>query len=357
MLNSTTSSSRPAPTPNRPSPKLGVLHGAGYVGGELVRLLTAHPAVVLHVVTSRTYAGHPVHDAHPSLRGEIEHTFVAMEEVSLESLDALVVAAEHGHSMQVIPTLIEDGFDGPIVDLSADFRFRDASVYPNWFDLEHPAPRLLQKAAYGLPELREGTADASLVANPGCYATGIALALAPLAQQDVPFGAHVTALTGASGSGAIPSNATHFPTRDGNVKPYKVGGHQHEPEITQAIGAHVDLRFVPASGPWSRGIWGTAHVEWPHDLAPANVTKWFEAAYAEAPFVRLTPGALPALQPTLGTPFCDLGWTVQPNLVVVGFALDNLLKGAASQAVQNLNLALDLPEAEGLLSHSAPAVA
>jgi N-acetyl-gamma-glutamyl-phosphate reductase common form len=332
--------------------RVGVLHGAGYVGGELIRLLAAHPDAALHAVTSRTFAGQSVGAAHASLRGQVDCTFAAPDDVDLAALDALLVAGEHGQSMQVVPELLNSGFDGPIVDLSADFRFRDPAVYPEWFDVEHPAPALLEAAVYGLPEWTDEIARASLVANPGCYATGITLALAPLAQNDVPFTAHVTALTGASGSGATPSTATHFPDRDGNVRPYKVLAHQHGPEIRQSLGEHVTLEFVPASGPWTRGIWGTAQIEWSGDVDPGAVTTWYDEAYGEAPCVRCRPDDLPSLQPTVQTPFCDLGWKMSDSTLVVGFALDNLLKGAASQAVQNLNRTLDLPEPAGLLPQS-----
>jgi len=343
-----------APAPDAPEtvPQVGLLHGAGYVGGELIELLTGHPGVELSAVTSRTFAGEPVVEAHPALRGQVGHSFVAPADVPLGTLDALLVAGEHGQSMHLVPDLLEAGFDGPIVDLSADFRFRDASIYPEWFDVEHPAPELLSEAVYGLPEWGGAVRSSSLVANPGCYATGIALALAPLAKQEEPFSAHVTALTGASGSGATPSAATHFPERDGNVRPYKVLVHQHGPEITQTIGAHVDLHFVPASGPWTRGIWGTAQVDWPGPLSDEAVADWFDDAYADAPFVRCSPGTLPSLQPVVNTPFCDVGWQGEGDTLVVGFALDNLLKGAASQAVQNLNRSLGLSEAAGLLVSS-----
>lgn len=337
-----------------PAPRIGILHGAGYVGGELVRLLAAHSDVSLHTITSRTFAGQPVGEVHSALRGQVEHSFTAPDEVPLGVLDALLVAGEHGQSMQLIPDLLAAGFDGSIVDLSADFRFRDASVYPDWFDVEHPAPELLSEAVYGLPEWSEAPPSGALVANPGCYATGITLALAPLAARDVPVSAHVTALTGASGSGATPSAATHFPDRDGNVRPYKVLAHQHGPEILQTIGQHVDLNFVPASGPWTRGIWGTAQVAWPEAVTTTQVSSWYEEAYDEAPCVRCSAGTLPSLHPTVNTPFCDLGWQVQDGTLVVGFALDNLLKGAASQAVQNLNRVLGLPETTGLLPQSAP---
>lgn len=335
------------------SPRVGVLHGAGYVGGELVRLLAGHPEVTLSSVTSRTFAGEPLSAAHPSLRGQIDHSFCAPDALAVEELEAILVAGEHGQSMQLVPELRKEGFDGPIVDLSADFRFDDPSVYLEWYDVEHPAPELLTQATYGLPEWNDEVSAVQLVANPGCYATGISLALAPLTAFDVPLSVHVTALTGASGSGATPSSATHFPTRDGNVRPYKVVAHQHEPEILQVLGSHVDLTFVPASGPWTRGIWGTAQLQWEESVPAGAVRDSFVDAYDDAPFVRCSSGALPSLQPVVHTPFCDLGWKVQGETLVIGFALDNLLKGAASQAVQNLNRTLGLPETAGLMRKSA----
>lgn len=344
----------PTPTTTAAPARIGVLHGAGYVGGELIRLLVGHPTASLAVVTSRTFAGEPIAEAHPTLRGQVDLPFTAPDALTPSDLDAVLVAGEHGQSMDLVPSLLDTGLDGPIVDLSADFRFSDATVYPEWFDVTHPAPDLLTEAVYGLPELDEGIGKVALVANPGCYATGITLALAPLAAQDVPFTAHVTALTGASGSGATPSTATHYPTRDGNVRPYKVLAHQHTPEITQSLGPHVTLRFVPASGPWTRGIWGTVQVDWPVPLNAAAVTDWFKDTYDTAPLVRTTAGSLPALQPVVRTPFCDLGWQVQDDTLVVGFALDNLLKGAASQALQNLNRALGRPETAGLRPQPTP---
>ena len=339
------------------APAIALLHGAGYVGGELIRLLAGHPDVTPAAVTSRTFAGKPVHAAHPSLRGQVDQSFMAPDAVDVDAMDAVVVAAEHGQSRRVIPMLREAGFDGPIVDLSRDFRFADPGTYttPPLDDGAHPAPELLTKAVYGLPELNAPyPAETQLIANPGCYATALTLALAPLAAQDVPFTASITALTGASGSGASPSAATHFPSRDGNVRAYKVLGHQHTPEVTQSLGEHVQVDFVPTSGPWTRGIWGTAHVTWPKPVEAETVAQWYQAHYGDAPFVRCAPDQLPELHWAVQTPFCDLGWQVQENTLVVGFAIDNLLKGAASQAVQNLNLLLGLPETAGLIASKSP---
>ncbi len=331
-------------------PTVALLHGAGYVGGELIRLLAGHPDVALGAVTSRTFAGQPVHAAHPALRGQVDLTFSELATPFLDAVDALLVAAEHGQSAHEIPALLDAGFDGPIIDLSADFRYADPALYATWFDYTHPAPALIDDFVYGIPEINGPYAtDQQFIANPGCFATAITCALWPLAQLNQPIQASVTALTGASGSGAKPSSATHFPTRDGNVRAYKVLAHQHTPEIQQTLGEHVDLAFAPASGPWTRGIWGTAHVTLPDAPDADTVAGWFSDAYADAACVRLWPGQLPELRAAVRTPFCDVGWTVRGQHLVVGFAIDNLLKGAASQAVQNLNLLLGLPETAGLL--------
>ena len=342
---------------NAPHPHIAVLHGAGYVGGELIRLLHAHPLMHLGSVTSRTFAGEPVHVAHPVLRGQVDLSFTAPDDLNLSAVDALVIAAEHGQSMHLVPEILASGYDGPIVDLSADFRLSDAETYAEWYGQAHAAPELLDQFAYGLPEqIPSNVAAAKHVANPGCYATGLSLAVAPLAAQGKPLDLHVTACTGASGSGATPSAATHFPDRDGNVRAYSVLGHRHLAEVAQVVGPDVDVSFVPVSGPWTRGIWGTVQGRWPEPLSLDAVTHWYADAYADADCVRLSPGALPELRPVAGTPFADLGWQVDGRRLVVGFALDNLLKGAASQAVQNLNRTLGVPDAAGLLpGHAMPA--
>ncbi len=331
--------------------QVAVLHGAGYVGGELIRLLVTHPHAALRAVTSRTFAGEPVWKAHPALRGQTDLVFSDEERIDLDSVDVLLLAAEHGRSAHIIPSLIEAGFGGKIVDMSADFRVSDPAYYESWFDYTHPAPELLGDFSYGLPECRAPyPSDTSYIANPGCFATGIALALWPLAQHVPHLDASVTALTGASGSGVNPKSATHFPARDGNVTAYKVMAHQHIPEVQNVVGSHVDITLAPASGPWTRGIWGTIHAALPPPFRATDVGEWMASAYRSAPLVRCFPGALPELLPVVNTPFCDIGWVVQSDRLVIGFALDNLIKGAAGQAIQNMNLLLGLPETTGLLA-------
>lgn len=333
--------------------RVAVLHGAGYAGAALIRLLTAHPFVVLDAVTSRTFAGQPVWTAHPALRGQTDHVFSSPDVLPLDALDAVFIAAEHGQGAAAVTGLLAAGYTGAVIDLSADHRFRDPALYETWFGFTHPAPERLGVFAYGLPEVY-APYTTKYIANPGCFATGLALALWPLARRLPALDAAVTALTGASGSGTRPTDATHYPTRDGNVRAYKVLAHQHLPEVLQTLGPHADVAFVPASGPWTHGIWGTGHATLPDGLTEADVAAWYADAYADAPMVRLWPGVLPELRHAAGTPFCDVGWVIRGRRLVVGFALDNLLKGAASQAVQNMNLVLGLPESAGLIPSPQP---
>ncbi|MEM9666194.1 MAG: N-acetyl-gamma-glutamyl-phosphate reductase [Bacteroidota bacterium] len=336
-------------------PRLALLHGAGYAGGALIRLVLGHPELALAVVTSRSMAGQPLHAAHPDLRGVTDLTFTDPATFDPNTVDAIALAAEHGQAAQTVHDLLEGGYDGVIVDLSADFRLRSAGAYPTWYHMEHPAPVLLGEFVYGLPEIvgpyPEGT---RYVANPGCFATGLALALWPLATHLDTLTAHITAVTGASGSGTRPSAVTHFPRRDGNMRAYKVMRHQHLAEVRQTLGPHVDLHFVPVSGPWTHGIWGTIHATLPDEVTAGDVAHWYVAAYDHAACLRLDEGALPELRHLVGTPFCEVGWILKGNHLVVGVALDNLMKGAASQAVQNLNLLLGYPDALGLLPTARP---
>ncbi len=335
--------------------RIAIFHGAGYVGGELIRLVQAHPYCTLAAVTSRTFAGKPLWYAHPTLRGQTDLVFADESTLDVLDFDAILIAAEHGQGARTASRLLESGYEGVIIDLSADFRFREAAVYPTWFGFEHPAADLLPRFVYGLVDVYapylEGT---RLLANPGCFATGLALALWPLSQHVPHAQVAVTALTGASGSGTQPKATTHFPERDGNVRAYKVLAHQHLPEVQQVVGTGLRIGFVPASGPWTRGIWGTAIVPLAAGIDAETVERWFTAAYSHAPLVRLWPGQLPELRYSIYTPFCDIGWVVGKEQLVIGFALDNLLKGAASQAIENLNLLLGLPQTAGLLPTPTP---
>jgi N-acetyl-gamma-glutamyl-phosphate reductase len=347
----------PTDSAYRSAYRVGILHGAGYVGRELARLILGHPRLVLGQVTSRTFAGEPLGRVHRALRGQTKAQFSAPADFDAGAHDALFVAAEHGQSVALVDALLEGRYDGAIVDLSADFRYADASHYVAHFGYEHPREDLLERFVYRVPEIHGALPEgAKYVANPGCFATAVQMALWPLAQHAASLegATHVTALTGASGSGGRPKPATHFPDRDGNVRAYKVLRHQHAPEIAQTLAAassqsdSFDFTFVPTSGPWTRGIWGTAQVRLAGGVGASEVAGWFEAAYGDAPLVRLEANALPELLPVVGTAFADIGWVVEGRDLAVGFAIDNLVRGAAGQAVQNLNAALGLDETAGL---------
>jgi N-acetyl-gamma-glutamyl-phosphate reductase common form len=328
--------------------RVAILHGAGYTGRELSGLVLAHPGLELAMVTSRTFAGQPIGQVHPTLRGLTDLVFSAPDAVGLNELDAVFIAAEHGRGAVVAKQLVDFGFKGYIVDLSADFRLPEVADYEARYDRTHPAPELAGSFQYGMADLRSPyPAGTKWIANPGCFATGLALSLTPVARALGSVKASVTAMTGASGSGGRPSGTTHFPDRDGNVRAYRVFAHQHQAELAQLIGRESRVDFVPVSGPWTRGIWGAAHI---HASANASeVAGWFETAYAGRPLVRLWPDQLPELRWSVGSPFCDLGWVVRDDAIVVGFGLDNLLKGAATQAIHNLNLIAGLSETDGLL--------
>ena len=288
-----------------------IVGAAGYTAGELCRLLLQHPHARVTRAVSSSSAGKRVGDVHPNLRGLCDLP-LSGELGDPSQLDGVFLCLPHGESMGRVPALLSAGPGLRIIDLSADFRLKDASLYPRWYGREHAAPELLESFVYGLPELhRDELRGAARVANPGCFATAVTLALLPMAGQVDQ--AAVTAVTGSSGSGARPSERTHHPTRAATMRAYRVLGHQHTPEILQALGDRADLSFVPVSGP----------------------------------FVRLL-DAPPDLQVVTGSNFCDLHVVVEGDRMVVVAAIDNLVKGAAGQAVQNLNLAMGWDEDAGL---------
>ena len=327
-----------------------ILHGGGYVGRELINLVLQHPKVSLVCVTSRTYANTPLHTAHPGLRGQNTVLFTSDMDFDFSGIDVIFVAAEHGKGAASVKALLDQGYSGLIIDMSSDFRFKNVSQFESLFKIQHPAPELIPKFSYGQPEIF-APYSTNFIANPGCFATGMLLSTWPLHLNCDEAKVSITALTGASGSGIRPKPATHFPERFGNVRAYKVLEHQHLSEINQFINPKISIAMVPVSGPWTRGIWGTVQLRLPS--TPSNIEQWFEDAYGDHSLIRLWPNELPELQYAIGSPYCDLGWVVHGEHLVISFALDNMLRGAASQAIQNMNLLLDLPMWTGLLSEAS----
>ncbi|MBI5597606.1 MAG: N-acetyl-gamma-glutamyl-phosphate reductase [Elusimicrobia bacterium] len=329
--------------------RVGVAGAAGFTGGELVRILLQHPRFELVQAASNSHAGEPLHSAHPHLRGLSALSFLPAAEP--EGLDALFLAGGHGEAMELAPALLQKAPGLKLVDLSGDFRLRDAALYPLWYGRRHAAPALLGRFAYGLPELDAAAVrGAGLVSNPGCIATAAALSLGPLAKAGVKATAAVTAITGSSGSGVKPSATTHHPLREGNVRAYKPLSHQHAPEVEQLLGrlgGEIGLALTAVSGPFVRGIYSVTNLELSSDWTDARLRSAFEDAYEGAAFVRLL-DAPPELNAVTGSNHCDIHVRMEGRRAVVIAALDNLVKGAAGQAVQNLNLMLGFDEAEGL---------
>lgn len=332
--------------------RVGIEGGAGFTGGELIRLLLGHPKAELTQVTSSTYPGRPVFMAHPNLRGRTGLNFT--QKLDYAKLDALFIAGGHGDSMRDVPAIVSHaGRRLRVIDLSADFRLKDPGLYPKWYARSHKAPELLKDFAYGLVELNRATiAKSRLIANPGCFATATALALGPLAKAGATGVVSVTAITGSSGSGASPSLITHHPTRHANLKAYKPFTHQHVPEIEQVLETlagrkALTLSLIPLSGPFARGIYAVCQVDAPKGWTAEKVAGLYRTAYGASRFVRLVEEP-PTLGAVVGSNHCDVFVAVQDGRIGVIAAIDNLVKGASGQAVQNLNVMMGWDEGAGL---------
>ena len=337
--------------------KIGIVGVSGYGGGELARLLAAHPSVELTYVTSETYAGRPIRAALPGIAPSVELTFESFSPAVCADKCAFVfLAGEAGLAMRVAPELLEAGLK--IVDLSADFRLEDPDAYKTWYKAEHTAPHLLDEAVYGLPELNKIAIEtARLVANPGCHVTAAVLALAPLLGADMitPETIIIDSLSGVSGAGRSKFGLEyHFSELNESMRPYGVGGvHRHTPEIEQALSflaeAPVTVTFTPHLIPITRGILATSYAS--TEETEADLRAAFEKFYEDAPFVSvLDADQFPATKHVSGTNYCHIGLALdeRTSRVIVVSALDNLVKGAAGQAIQSMNLMCGFPETAGL---------
>jgi N-acetyl-gamma-glutamyl-phosphate/LysW-gamma-L-alpha-aminoadipyl-6-phosphate reductase len=335
--------------------RAAVIGGSGYGGAEIIRRLLIHPEVELIRVASIDHAGELLGAVHLPLAGRTPLRFedVAPRDAAA-GCDVVLMGLPHKVSALKAPEVMETG--ARVIDLSGDFRLRDANAYAQFYGAPHPRPDLLGTFVYGLPELnRDAIRRARAVASPGCFATTIELALLPLARAGKLSGVvHVTGITGSSGSGVAPSLGTHHPIRSVNLKTYRVLDHQHTPEIVETLafaGApDVQLRFVPVSAPLSRGILATCFVEVDAAETAATITGLYTRAYKAEPFVRFVSNRLPEVAAVSGSNFAEVGCTLgadasagKRTLVVVA-ATDNLIKGGAGQAIQNMNLMLGLPE-------------
>jgi N-acetyl-gamma-glutamyl-phosphate reductase len=322
-----------------------VLGATGLGGAIAAQLLYRHPAFELEHVTARAEAGRRLDDVHPRTRVPLELETYDAERHG--GVDAAVVAYPHAAAAPVVAELRERGVR--VVDLSADFRLRDRGIYEAWYG-EHKAPAYFGQGVYGLPELwRDSLRDADLVANPGCYPTATLLGLAPLARAGLLGDVIVDAKSGVSGAGR---GAKDFVDADENVTPYKLEGHRHTPEIEQELaqlGNDVTITFMPHLLPLSQGELVSCYVTLSREIGEDDLTELYDDAYAREPFVELRRGPV-GVREVRDTNFCRISYVMDPRTgrLIVFSALDNLWKGAASQAVQNLNLMFERPEGEGL---------
>ncbi len=336
--------------------KVGIVGGTGYTGVELLRLLANHPEAQVQAITSRSEAGVRVDEMYPNLRGFYDLAFSEPDVEVLRACDVVFFATPHGVAMSMAEELTSAGVK--VIDLAADFRITDLDIWAKWYGFEHSCPQMMEKVAYGMPELfRENVKQAEIVANPGCYPTSILLALKPLIDADAIElkGIIADGKSGVSGAGKGANVAMLGAEMSESFKAYGVAGHRHLPEMKDKLqimaGEEVDLTFVPHLVPMVRGMESTIYATLKEDLSQEQLQALFEQTYADEFFVDVMPaGSLPETRMAKGSNMCRLS-VFRPqngNLVVVTSVIDNLVKGAAGQAVQNMNILFELPENSGL---------
>jgi LysW-gamma-L-alpha-aminoadipyl-6-phosphate/LysW-L-glutamyl-5-phosphate reductase len=342
--------------------RIGIIGGSGYVGSELLRILLLHSQAEVTMVTSRQSAGEYIFNVHPNLRGLTQLKFVPQDMAELQkNCDLIFTATPHGGSVNLVPKLLEAGLK--VIDMSADFRFKNPVDYETYYGWKHAHPEMLKEAAYGLPELhREEIKNAKLVACPGCEATAAILGLAPIVKAGLIESNRIVVdlKVGSSGGGSKPNLASHHPERFGGVRPYKVVGHRHIGEVEQelaALGEAVRISFTPHAVNMVRGILATIHTFPKQPVASKDLWKALRGMYGTEPFIRLVkylkgPYQLPDPKITTGTNFCDIGFEIDEHAsrLIMFTALDNMVKGAAGQGVQCLNIMMGIDETTGLKS-------
>lgn len=337
--------------------KAGIIGATGYAGQELARLLCRHPEATIELLTSQTYAGQSYSDVFPSFRGVVDAPLVP--DADIEDLaaqcDVIFMALPHGEATRRVDEKLLA--KTKVIDIGSDFRLKTASDYSVWYEMNHEKPELLPHSVYGLPEWRrKEIRSARLIANPGCYATCTILSLAPMLKAGVLTGAPIVvdAKSGVSGAGRSLTLAVHFNECNETVKAYKVAAHRHTPEIEQEIGAvagrEQKIVFTPHLIPMNRGILVTAYAELKDDITRNHLLEIYQDTYGKEPFVRLCLTDYPETRWVSGSNYCDIGVAIdqRTNRAIVIGALDNLIKGAAGQAVQNMNLVMGIGEAVGL---------
>ena len=334
-----------------------IIGASGYSGAELMKILLRHKQVRIETLFANSSVGKRVTDLYPWFAGRVDQAY---EQYSVDAAcisDIVFVALPSGEAMNMVPELLNRG--KRVIDLGGDFRFKDASLYEKFYKHEHKAKTSLHQAVFGLPEWnRQQIKLASLVANPGCYATSAILPLAPMLREGIvqSSGITISSLSGVSGAGRSSSVDYSFVEINESVKAYKVGVHQHTPEIKTALetisGTPVSLTFVPHLLPITRGIYTSIYAPLAKEVVTADVLAAFRKHYGNEPFIRISDTAIPEIKNVNYTNFLDIGFRVHTdnNQLIILSVIDNLIKGAAGQAVQNMNLMFGFNETEGLLS-------
>ncbi|MBP3336817.1 MAG: N-acetyl-gamma-glutamyl-phosphate reductase [Clostridia bacterium] len=336
--------------------KVGVLGATGYAGSELVRILTNHKDVEITLLVSHSYAGQKMSDIYPSMKGVCDITLSELDaSVAAEKCDVVFTALPHGASKEVIPALYEKGL--VVIDLSGDYSYNDKEVYKQWYGAEHTSPELLEVSVYGMPELhREEIKKTKLIGNPGCYTTCSILGLAPLVKNKAVELKNIIidAKSGVTGAGRGVSLDYHFCECTENMKAYKVATHRHTSEIEQELsllaGEDIILSFTPHLVPLKRGILATIYANLDGSYTKEELIKMYQDFYKDEYFVRIYENGLPETNHVAGSNFVDIGLTVDKRLnrVIISSAIDNIYKGAAGQAVQNMNIIFGLDEKEAI---------
>ncbi|MGY6742518.1 MAG: N-acetyl-gamma-glutamyl-phosphate reductase [Cecembia sp.] len=333
---------------------IAIVGASGFTGSELARLLCRHPQVDIRHITSESHEGRMFSDLHPQFMGILDQTLESSQVIKKADLDIIFLALPHGISMDFVKTL--EDHPAKIIDLSGDFRLKSPEVYEAWYQKQHVFPEGFEKAVYGLPELHsEKIREGDLVANPGCYPTASILSLAPLLEKDLidADSIIIDAKSGLTGAGIKASETTHFSNVSENFKAYGLGAHRHTVEIEEQLGLlnrkAAMVQFTPHLLPVDRGILATAYAKPKEAMDKNKLEKIYEDFYADKPFVRIRKSA-PGIKDVRGSHYCDVFpfWDDRTQRIISISAIDNLLKGAASQAVHNMNLMLGLEEQTGL---------
>lgn len=336
--------------------KVGIVGGTGYTGVELLRLLSKHPSVEIVAVTSRSEAGMPVAEMFPNLQGQVDVAFSAPDETDLTICDVVFFATPHGVAMEQAPELLKHGTK--VIDLAADFRLQDKAAFQQWYKMPHSCPEVLQEAVYGIPEYnREKVKEAAVIGNPGCYPTTVILGLLPLLRNnmiDVATPVIADCKSGVSGAGRKAALGTLFSEASDNMKAYGVSGHRHHPEIEAQLsllaGQQLSLIFVPHLIPMIRGMLSTIHIKLTGEAENVDLQALYAQHYDNEYFVDVVPaGKLPETRFVRGSNHLRIALQPQANnYLTIVVVQDNLVKGAAGQAVQNMNIMFGLDEHAGL---------